>query len=249
MSFRSGLYRAQMAAYDAFDPGPAAPQLPLPPASFKPDPAILARVLVQTADALEENPPARAKLVKLADNGDKLVQAAQAAAFGPDLPTLERLAGETGAALEELLFFGRALAAPYISRMIAAAGESAVPASPEARLCPYCGSEPGLSLIRGDTGYRFLVCSLCGQEWGFPRSKCPFCGTDSSLEIITEGAQAPRWIESCAQCQCYLKIVDQRRRGDQTALIPLVEAIQTLYLDFIAAKEGCQPGLPYVALK
>jgi len=248
LSFRSGLYRAQIAAYDAFDPGMAAPQLPLQPNSFKPDPAILARVLVQTADALDENLPSRTKLVKLAGSGDQLLTAGEAAAFGPDLQTLERLAGETGATLDELLFFGRAIAAPYISRMIASAGEDAVHLSPESRLlCPFCGSEPGLSLIRGEAGCRFLVCSLCGSEWEFSRTRCPFCDANNSLEIITEGEKNPRWIESCDQCKYYLKTFDQRRLGDQ--IIPLLEAIQTLYLDFIAEREGCSPGLPYIAIK
>jgi hypothetical protein len=248
LSFRAGLYRAQMAAYDALDPALAAPQLPLPPASFKPGPAIAARIMAETAASLDEKPPARAKLEKLAGNGDLLVKAA-AAAFGPDLPALERLAGETGTALDELLFFGRAVAAPYVSRMIAAAGEAAGPIFRETGPCPYCGSEAGLSFLRGDAGNRFLVCSLCGLEWGFPRVKCPFCGTDNKLEIITEGAQAPRWIELCSQCKCYLKIVDQRRLGLNHATISLLEVIQTLYLDFIAAKEGGQPGLPYVAIR
>jgi FdhE protein len=247
LSFRIGLYRAQLAAHDDFNPGMAAPLLPLRADAIALDPADLARIIAETAEAIGDNLPVKSKLEKLADHGDNLAEAAEAAAFRPDLPALESLAVETGIPREELLFFGRAVTAPYVSRMIESAGEDAVFLSPEVPICPFCGSEPGLSIIKGEDGRRFLVCSLCGLEWRFRRNRCPFCNTENSLEIITESAEAPRWIESCSNCKGYLKTLDQRRLGDQ--IIPLVEAIQTLYLDLIAEREGCPPGLPYVAIR
>ena len=83
----------------------------------------------------------------------------------------------------------------------------------------------------------------------FPRLQCPFCDAENQVRMISPGPDAPRWVESCAACKSYLKMVDERKLPAETEVIPLVEEVATLYLDFIAEKQGCRPTLPYVAMR
>lgn len=244
LSFRAALYRAQFNAFSAIDPGAAVPPLPLAPDTIAFDPSVLARVLAETA-AVVETAGLKSRLEKLVKCGDRLVRVARAALSASDPAVIEQLSEETEVGAEDLGFFGRALAAPYAARLVAAAGPVPV-LSPETSPCPGCGADPGLSVVRAEAG-RFLVCSLCGMEWRFLRTRCPFCGADNALQTISEGKDAPRWIEHCSRCQSYLKVADPQRL--RQAVIPLVEAVWTLYLDIIAEREGCRPNPPYVALR
>jgi len=249
LNFRLGLYLAQLAAYDALQPAKAMLPLPLQPGSLAPDPAVLERLLIETSASLGESLSARAELEKLAKNRESLPEAVEAAVFGPDLKALQRLSSKTGSKVDALLFFGRAAGAPYVSRLVWPASEHALDNSSETGACPYCGSLPGLSLLRGETGRRFLACPLCGMEREFPRMSCPFCAAQGSLSIIRESEAAPRWIEACESCGSYLKTVDQRRLAAGSEMVPLIESAAAFYLEFIAEKQGCKRGVPYLAMK
>lgn len=246
LSFRLALYRAQIEAYDAIPLGPAK-TLPLKPKSLALDAAVLARLFKEVSESLRENLPMRKQLQELAGNSERLPELVEASQFG-DLKALERLSSETGVERDALLFFGRAGAAPYASKMVWAGHKTLSEIHDEIGSCPYCGAEPGLSLLRGETGQRFLVCSVCGMDREFPRLKCPFCAKDGAMEIIRESEDAPRWIETCESCRRYLKAIDTRKLGKDEELIPLLEAIANLYLDLIAEKQGCLRNLSYVAI-
>ena len=41
--------------------------------------------------------------------------------------------------------------------------------------CPVCGSPPSLSLLKGEEGRRYLLCSFCGYQWRTDRLSCPAC--------------------------------------------------------------------------
>jgi len=248
LSFRIGLYRGQLAAYDALAGAAIKSRIPLARESLSFDPSVLERLLRVASESLALNSPMRADLAKLAEDRAKLEEVINAAVFGLDIGVLKRLAGELGAGEDTLLFFGRACAAPYVSRIVWPAAEVAADVSSGAGECPYCGSLPGLSILRGETGRRFLACSLCGMDWGFPRMKCPFCGAENSLEIMRENDSDPRWIEACSSCSRYLKTADERKLAGRAELIPLLESVSTLYMDFIAEKHGCKRSAPYVAL-
>jgi formate dehydrogenase maturation protein FdhE len=249
LNFRVGLFLAQLAAYNALQPATTMPHLPLQPGSIYPDPELIERLLIETSASLGENLSARTELEKLAKNRESLAEIVEAAVFGPDLKALQRLSSKTGAKPDALLFFGRAAGAPYISRLVWSASEDVLDNSSETGACPYCGSFPGLSLLRGESGRRFLVCPLCGMEREFPRMRCPFCGAEASLSIIREGETAPRWIETCESCGNYLKTSDLRKLATSEEFIPLVESAAAFYLDFIAEKQGCKRGVPYLAMK
>lgn len=99
--------------------------------------------------------------------------------------------------------------------------------------CPVCGSSPGLSMLKGQ-GDRYYVCSFCWHEWLTPRIYCPFCGnTDSrQLHYFFSDDEPEYRVDGCDRCSRYIKTVDLRKTG--RTIVPPVEAIATLHLDFKA---------------
>jgi formate dehydrogenase accessory protein FdhE len=247
LDFRRSLYRAQLAAFDALDIK-TDPSLPPGKENLPLDQSGLSKFLEGLEASLAELSSARAELKELNGRPEILEEMVRAAVFGPDLDSLRRLSDQAGVSEDGLLFFGRAACAPHLSKILWTFPDDAFDIAPDARPCPFCGSAPGFSILRGETGRRFLSCSLCGREWEYPRMKCPFCGELGALEIIRESEAAPRWVESCGSCRGYIKNSDERKLGS-AGLVPLLESVSTLYLDFIAEKQGCKRSLPYAAMR
>lgn len=105
--------------------------------------------------------------------------------------------------------------------------------------CPICGSKPVMAELIGPERKKFLVCSCCGYEWRFTRTRCPFCekAEPKGLKffLTKEEGKAYR-VETCRKCKKYIKTVDTNELHEE--LVPMVEDIGTLYLDVLAKKEG-----------
>lgn len=103
--------------------------------------------------------------------------------------------------------------------------------------CPVCGSAPGMARLEKD-GHRALACSLCGQEWHFPRMACPFCRTEDqkSLYYLYADEEEGYRVYACKECGGYIKTVDARVLEDPAPLD--LEDLTTLHLDMIAEKKG-----------
>ena len=109
--------------------------------------------------------------------------------------------------------------------------------------CPICGSLPFLSLLKEETGKRFLVCSFCGHEWRADRISCPFCENKEpgSLQFFqAEGEELYR-IDLCEKCHQYIKTIDARVIE---VLDPALEDLATLHLDLVASKKGYKRPVP-----
>lgn len=106
--------------------------------------------------------------------------------------------------------------------------------------CPVCGSLPELSFTRGREGQRWLRCSLCGYEWQFKKSECPYCGYEGKkgrkLTYLEE--RKNEWAELCPECHKYIVGIDLGASSD----IP-TEAIAPglVYLDILAQQKGYNP--------
>lgn len=102
--------------------------------------------------------------------------------------------------------------------------------------CPFCGSEPDISCFK-DNGKRFLHCSLCGHQWEYPRVNCPFCQNkdQESLGYFFTDEEGLR-VDFCKKCSRYIKNIDRRILKEEFPLE--LEFISTLYLDYLAQKEG-----------
>ena len=109
--------------------------------------------------------------------------------------------------------------------------------------CPICGSLPFLSLLKEETGKRYLLCPFCGYEWRTDRISCPFCGNKEpgSLQFFqAEGEELYR-IDLCEKCHQYIKTIDARVIE---VLDPALEDLATLHLDLVASKKGCKRPVP-----
>jgi len=109
--------------------------------------------------------------------------------------------------------------------------------------CPICGSLPYLSLLKEETGKRYLLCSYCGYQWRIDRLICPFCNNKEhgSLHYFYgEGEEAYR-IDLCEKCRQYIKTIDLRKIGESD---PVLEDLATLHLDILASKKGYKRPIP-----
>jgi FdhE protein len=109
--------------------------------------------------------------------------------------------------------------------------------------CPACGSLPSLSLLKGEEGRRYLLCSFCGYQWRTDRLSCPACNNkeQESLEYFCgEGEEAFR-IDLCDRCHRYIKTIDYRSLEESD---PSLEDLATLHLDVLAAQKGYRRAVP-----
>jgi FdhE protein len=107
--------------------------------------------------------------------------------------------------------------------------------------CPICGSFPELSFIKGDEGQRWLRCSLCGYEWRFMRTVCPFCENDDyeKMELYFIECRQHERAELCYQCNRYIVNIDLRKCEEE--VVKEVAAIGMLYLDVLVQGKGFLP--------
>lgn len=107
--------------------------------------------------------------------------------------------------------------------------------------CPICGSFPELSYLVENEGQRWLRCSLCGHQWRFMRTKCPFCENDDhhKMEFYFIEDRSHERAEVCYQCQRYLVSIDLRKSSDEVVLE--VAALGMVYLDILVQGKGFLP--------
>ena len=107
--------------------------------------------------------------------------------------------------------------------------------------CPLCGSLPELSFLRGGEGQRWLRCALCGYEWRFMRTKCPFCENDDheKMELYFLEDRGHERAELCYQCNRYILNIDMRKCSEE--VVTEVAAISMLYLDILSQGKGFLP--------
>lgn len=132
-------------------------------------------------------------------------------------------------------------------RAQAEAQNASVRSGPMKPHCPTCGEKPVASVLRpeGDGGKRFLLCSLCLNEWEFRRVLCPSCGEEDKEKLPVYGAEeyAHIRVEACDTCKTYLKSIDMTRDG---LAVPEVDELASLALDLWAIEKGykkLQPNL------
>lgn len=109
--------------------------------------------------------------------------------------------------------------------------------------CPMCGSLPSLSLLKEETGKRYLLCSYCGYQWRIERLFCPFCNNkehESLQYFCGENEEAYR-IDLCDKCHRYIKTIDFRIIGESD---PSLEDLATPHLDILATQKGYKRPVP-----
>jgi formate dehydrogenase accessory protein FdhE len=142
-------------------------------------------------------------------------------------------------------FIPRAFLQPYAE--VRAQHAPRAPLVVTTRLCPLCGARPLLGVLRpeGDGGKRFLLCSLCVQEWEFRRILCPTCGEEAEAKLpVYVAEQFPHIrVEACDTCKFYVRTIDLTKDGHA---IPLVDDLAAIPLTLWAHEHGysrLQPNL------
>jgi len=104
--------------------------------------------------------------------------------------------------------------------------------------CPICGRPPLISDLRDKEGVRFMSCSFCHSAYRVPRIGCPFCGeTDQKQLGFFEAEEEPGFrVETCKTCTSYIKTADMRKLDRMS--LPLLDDLDSLALDLLAAREG-----------
>jgi FdhE protein len=110
-------------------------------------------------------------------------------------------------------------------------------------ICPFCGAPPGFADVVED-GVRKLVCHLCGAVWRFSRTRCPFCGSVASNDLVRlelGEKEAGYFVAACKACSAYIKELDRRMRWNGGPA--LVEDWGSPHFDLVAQREGYwRPG-------
>lgn len=107
-------------------------------------------------------------------------------------------------------------------------------------ICPCCGSPPRYARLLKEDGRRILFCPLCRSQWRHPRTVCPFCRNSDpkKLRHFYLGEATAHRADVCDNCKRYIKTTNER--GLDREVLPEVEEVVTLSLDYLAAKEGYQ---------
>jgi FdhE protein len=105
--------------------------------------------------------------------------------------------------------------------------------------CPACGDRPLAAVLRGEGegGKRWLLCSLCSNEWEFRRVLCPNCGEEDKDRLPVYTAETFDYVrvEACDRCHTYIKSIDLTKNG---LAIPCVDEIASVPLDLWAEEAG-----------
>ncbi len=110
--------------------------------------------------------------------------------------------------------------------------------------CPVCGSLPLLAELRDSGGAKYLFCSFCHTSYRTARLGCTFCGEKESTNFSFFAAhEEPGYaVEACNSCMMYLKIIDFRKMDKK--ILPLMDDLASLPLDFLIAEKGYKRPTP-----
>jgi len=226
----------------------------LKPGTVRFDPVLIRRLFDAIRTVSESYGGTVGELARLCSAMDRdpalLETLVRSAAFASGEQSLEQLGRRLDVSAALLLFWGRLLAAPFVTHAAGQLEPSAARVGSHGT-CPVCGSPPGLASLQAETGKRLLHCSLCGHSWPFDRLACPFCNSRQGAVItrITVKDEGARWIETCRSCKHYLKTVDLRQLPESQEFYPLAEEVASLHLDLLAEQEGCLAKPPYAAMR
>jgi len=107
--------------------------------------------------------------------------------------------------------------------------------------CPFCGYLPDMSkIVESKENRRHLHCSLCENEWEFPRLLCPVCGCDDQSRIgffEFEDNNLYR-VYYCDECMHYIKSIRIPELKEESGFDPAVEDIISGFLDASMIEKG-----------
>ena len=136
-----------------------------------------------------------------------------------------------------LAFLGKTALRPSIDRLRETVSGDIDKTGWDKGYCPLCGSQPDMACFEKN-GKRYLHCELCGEEWPYPRIKCPFCNTEEQEKLGYFEAEEEEGfrVYFCRECLRYIKTID-KKTFEEAAPLEL-ESLATLHLDLLAQENG-----------
>jgi FdhE protein len=145
---------------------------------------------------------------------------------------------------QELPFVAAALQVYWV-HMASSLTEDAFGGLEHGGLCPVCGSYPSVGIVHSggaEQGLRYLSCSLCSSQWHMVRLKCSSCESTHGIDYhILEGSNGTVKLESCDNCNFYLKLL---YLGKGSQMEAMADDLATLGLDILMDKKGKTRGGP-----
>jgi FdhE protein len=175
--------------------------------------------------------------MKKAKTDSKWCEKVFTAVLGEDEPLLNGVAGDVGLDSGVMLFLAKVSLAPSMKAIQSAVDGQLDKKEWEQGFCPVCGSGPNMAYFTAQ-GTRYLHCELCGDEWRYPRMKCPFCENEDhdTLGYFQADEEEGFRVYFCRKCKRYIKTVD-KAVFEESAPMDL-EYMATLHLDLAADERG-----------
>jgi formate dehydrogenase maturation protein FdhE len=151
-----------------------------------------------------------------------------------DFDYFEGKASEFRLDISELIFMIHNVFKPLLIKVRISSGLSAKREEWLEKECPFCGYMPDFSkIVESRDNMRKLHCSLCEEEWEFPRLKCYACGNDEQETLgFYEFEDNPDYrIYYCDKCKSYIKSVRIPKLKEEAGYDLAVEDVVTGFLD------------------
>lgn len=207
---------------------------PLDRAAFRPDEAFrsLSERLFGKIEAVDKPAAAKTALSSVRKADASRFEAVVANLLADAVPA-EAMAEHAYVAAALQLHFVRA-ASVLPERELKSVGSGA---------CPACGGPPVASVIVAwpqAGGTRYCACALCATLWHHVRIKCAICSSTKGIKYqeIEDGPGTIK-AETCDECGCYVKILNQQQ---DASLEPLADDVGSLGVDLLMRETQFRRG-------
>jgi len=151
-----------------------------------------------------------------------------------DFDYFEEKASEYRIDISELIFMIHNVFKPLLVKVRITSGLSVKRDQWLEQDCPFCGYMPDFSkIVEAKDNMRKLHCSLCEEEWEFPRLKCHACGNDDQDTLgYYEFEDNPDYrVYYCDKCKSYIKSIRIPKLKEEAGYDLAVEDVVTGFLD------------------
>jgi FdhE protein len=158
-----------------------------------------------------------------------------------DYPYLEKKGLENRLALDEFIFVLHNVFKPFMTALRKNSGIKIAREDWLESSCSFCGYLPDMSkIVELKENQRHLHCSICENEWEFPRLVCPACGcNDQSKSGFFEYEDNNIYrVYYCDECRHYIKSVRIPKLKEESGFDLAVEDIITNFMDAAMIEKG-----------
>ena len=159
-----------------------------------------------------------------------------------DFADLENRCKKYNLAIEEFIFVIHNLFKPMLIELRNQSGMDFIKKDDEyfENNCPFCGYLPNIcKIVESKENKLFLHCSMCENDWNFPRITCPACGSNEQANYgyFEFEENSPYRIYYCDDCKHYVKSIKVPKLKEDSYDLT-VEDIITNFMDATMMDKG-----------